>query len=266
MSDMQVVTSRDNPYAKRLDLLIRQKKARKESGLFVLEGVRLCLDAMSAGLRPQSVALTQRVLQKNSELADFVRVAPQTVWLAEQLAERLGETKTPQGVFAIFEAPVSPTVELSPTGRYLLLHQVREPGNLGCILRTAAALGASAVFLNECAELYAPKTLRAGMGGIFRLPVVEVSNMHQQICALRRAGVEVFAAALHRDALPPACLAGPGGRAVVIGNEATGLPEQLITACDAALAIPMQGGSESLNAAVAAGILLWEMLGDENDD
>jgi len=260
MSDMQVIRSRENPHVRRLDALLRHKKAREESGLFVLEGTRLCLDAIDAGLRPRSVLLTQQALRKNPELASLVEAAPQTIWLDESLAERVSETKTPQGVFAVLEQPPPTQVEISPQGRYLLLHMVRDPGNLGGILRTAAALGVIAVFLYGCAELYAPKTLRASMGGVFRLPVLQTDDIRRQIKTLREAGVKVFAGSLRENALPPACLGEPGGKAIIIGNEGVGLPEDVAGECTGSVAIPMQGGTQSLNAAMAAGILLWEMM------
>ena len=261
MSDMQVVTSRENSHAKRLDSLLRQRKAREESGLFVLEGVRLCLDSMSAGLRPQSVYLTPSALQRHPELAAMVWASPQTVWLDETLAARLGDTKTPQGVFAILETPRPGPPRLSPDVRCLILHQIRDPGNLGGILRTAAALGAHAVFLCECTELYSPKTLRASMGGVWRVPITQIDDAAGHISALRAAGIETYAAALTDTAHPPACLREGGGKAILIGNEADGLPQSLIAACTGALSIPMRGGVESLNASAAAAILLWEMLG-----
>ena len=264
MPDLQVIRSRENPHIRQLDLLLGRKKAREESGLFVLEGPRLCLDALDAGLRPQSMLLTQSAMQKNPELAALTEAATQTVWLDETLADRLGDAKTPQGVFAILRQPEPPLVEIIPQGRYLLLHMVRDPGNLGGILRTAAALGADAAFLCGCAETYSPKTLRASMGGVFRLPIVHTDDIHGQIQTLRRAGVEVFAGALQKDARPPACLGAPGGKAVLVGNEGAGLPDDVIAGCTGSVAIPMRGGTQSLNAAMAAGILLWEMMAIDN--
>ena len=262
MSDMQVIKSRENLHAKRLDALLRQKKAREASGLFVLEGARLCLDALSAGLHPESVLLTLSALRKNPGLAALTEQSPQTIWLDETLAERLGDTKTPQGVFAILKMPAPVQVDIHPQGRYLLLHQVRDPGNLGGILRTAAALGVSAVFLCDCAELYSPKVLRASMGGVFRLPVASVDDMAVQIQSLRQSSVETYAAAIRQGARSPGRLSGEGAKAILIGNEGTGLPDDLIAACNDCVAIPMKSGSESLNAAMAAGILMWEMLRD----
>ena len=260
MLDIQLIRSRENIYVRQLDSLLRYRKTREESGLFVLEGTRLCLDALLAGLRPRSVLLTPRALAKTPELTALTQAAPKTIWLEESLAGRISNTKTTQGVFALFEQPPPAKPEISPRGRYLLLHMVRDPGNLGGILRTAAALGADAAFLCGCAEVYSPKTLRSSMGGVFRLPIAYTESICEQISSLRKAGVRVFAGALGEDARPPSCLGEPGGKAVLIGNEGDGLPEEVTSACTASVVIPMQGGTQSLNAAMAAGILLWEML------
>lgn len=260
MPEMQVITSRENPHAKRLDLLLRQKKAREESGLFVLEGSRLCLDGVSAGLHPESLLLTQNALDKNPEIAGIVSVAAQTIILSQTLAERLGDTKTPQGVFGVFRKPAPTDLEIKPQGRYLFLHRVKDPGNLGGVLRTAAALGASAAIISECAELYSPKTLRSSMGGVFRIPVVETEDIAGKLADFIQAGVEVFAAAPDPDGYTTEALLPPGGKAVLIGNEANGLPNELISVCTGRIKLPMKNGADSLNAAIAGAILLWEML------
>ena len=261
MSDKQVITSRGNPYVKRLDALLRQKQAREESGLFVLEGARLCLDAIQAGLPVESVCLTPSAFERYPSLADLTRSAPQVVWVSETLAGRLGDTQNPQGVFAVLPAASLPVLEKAEAGgRYLLLHRVRDPGNLGGILRTAAALGASGAFLCASAEPTAPKVLRASMGGVFRLPLMPVGDMAEQLRLLDGLGIRTYAAAAREEASAPHILSEPGGKGVLIGNEGSGLPEELIAACTHTVAIPMKTGSESLNAAMAAGILMWEML------
>jgi len=256
------ITSRSNRQAKRLDMLLRNKKAREESGEFALEGARLCLDALERGVAVLCVLLTLSAYKKNPALEGLVSAAGEVAWLDESLAARLGDTQNPQGIFCVCKTPslTHTAVPICGDGRYLLLHGVRDPGNLGAILRTAAAFGADGAFLCDCAELFSPKVLRASMGGVWRLPAAVCPDMTGKIRELREAGVKVYAATPQGDAKSPDCLSGRHGRAVLIGSEGDGLPETLISLCDTALAIPMQGGSESLNAAVAAGILLWEML------
>jgi len=226
-----------------------------------LEGARLCLDAIQAGLPVESVCLTPVAFEKYPGLAALTGVAPQVVWVGETLAGRLGDTQNSQGVFAVLRTSALPVLEkVEADGRYLLLHRVRDPGNLGGILRTAAALGASGAFLCGCAEHTAPKVLRASMGGVFRLPLMQVGEMAAQIQLLGDLGIGTYAAAAREEASAPSILSEPGGKGVLIGNEGDGLPVELIDVCKDAVAIPMKTGSESLNAAMAAGILLWEMM------
>lgn len=261
--DIRPVTSRSNPQVRRLDDLLRRKKAREESRLLALEGRRLVLDAWAAGLAPQTLYLTPEAWQKAfAELEPLRRAAGEVVWLEASLAARIGDTQAPQGVFALCPQPPTliDTLTIRADGRYLLLHQVRDPGNLGSILRTAAALGADGAFLCDCAEVFSPKVLRASMGGLWRLPIALVNSLDPILDRLQQAGVATFAAALREGAKGPGALASVGGRAVLIGNEGDGLPEHLINACSHVVMLPMKSGSDSLGASMAAGILLWEML------
>ena len=257
------VTSRSNPHVRRLDELLRRKKAREQSSLLVLEGRRLVLDALAAGLVPQTLYLTPEAWQKApAELEPLLQSSDQVVWLEASLAARIGDTQAPQGVFALCPRPSleKEKVPIQPDGRYLLLHKVRDPGNLGSILRTAAALGADGAFLCECAEVFSPKVLRASMGGVWRLPIALTDTLEPILSLLQRSGIATFAAALRQGAKGPEALALAKGRGVLIGNEGDGLPDHLIDACDHVVMLPMKSGSDSLGASMAAGILLWEML------
>lgn len=255
------LTSRGNPNIRRLDDLLRKKKAREESGLFALEGRRLCLDAWEAGIVPWQLLLTPGAYDKAPrELQPLLQGAEQVLWVDEALAARIGDTQTPQGIFAVCAAPAVPReLPVAQSGRYLLLYQVRDPGNLGSILRTAAALGADGVFLCHCAELYSPKVLRASMGGVWRLPVALWPEPGAMVDYLQANHIPVFAAALRQGAWGPEQLNTLPGMGVLVGNEGAGLPDDLIDACHKVVMLPMAGGSDSLGAAMAAGILLWEM-------
>ncbi len=260
---IRLVTSRNNPHVRQLDDLLRRKKAREESSLMALEGRRLVVDAWAAGLVPQTLFITPEAWQKApKELEPLLHSAREVVWLDASLAARIGDTQAPQGVFALCPQPSleKEKVPVRPDGRYLLLHKVRDPGNLGSILRTAAALGADGAFLCECVEVFSPKVLRASMGGVWRLPIALTDTLEPVLSLLREAGVATFAAALRQGAKGPECLALAKGRAVLIGNEGDGLPDHLIDACDHVVMLPMKSGSDSLGASMAAGILLWEML------
>lgn len=253
------VSSRQNPQVKRLRMLLAHKKAREEEGAFALEGARLCLDALRAGVALETVFVTAQALEKHPPLAALTDAAPRVVLLDGELAAGIGDTQSAQGVFAVCPIPAPAVFSPRADGKYLLLHEIRDPGNLGAILRTAAALGATGVLLAGCAELWSPKVLRASMGGVWRVPVYLCGDMRDEIARLRGAGVAVFAAALREYAAGPGRLTKDGGCAVLVGNEGAGLPEALIEAADEAVMIPMKGETESLGVAMAAGILLWAM-------
>ena len=259
----EFITSRQNTQIKKLDALLRQKKAREQYGFFVLEGAKLCLDAYNSGMTVEELYLSQEAKLRCPELAPLVLEAKNVIFVDNDLAGRIAGTKTTQGVFAVCKTPDLPVMpEISGQGRYLLLHRIRDPGNLGSILRTAAALGVSGVILSDCVELYSPKVLRASMGGIWRLQVAVCPDMMSAINQLRAKNVRVIAAALGEGSSKAEMLSFKGGLAVLIGNEGSGLPDELIAAADEIIKIPMKGESQSLGAAMAAGILLWEMLKD----
>lgn len=250
------ITSRENPAVRRYTLLASSRKEREDSGLFVTEGVKLTSEAHSAGCVLRSLYVTAQAAMK---YAARLAVMGEFILVSESVSQKLSGAVTPQGVFGVFEKPEPRALCLSSDGRYLLLDGLQDPGNVGTVIRTAAALGITGIILSrDCPDPYSPKVLRASMGGVFHA-ALEVREIPQGIKALKAAGVHVWAAALHSRAvsLREAGL-GPGC-AVVIGNEGAGLDEEMIRLCDGAVIIPMAEGNESLNAAMAAGILLWEM-------
>jgi TrmH family RNA methyltransferase len=157
---------------------------------------------------------------------------------------------------------VSEAWKAETAGCICLLEAIRDPGNLGTVIRTAAAMGIGAMILSaDCADLYHPRTVRAAMGALFTQRIIRVGRgmLPEVIGGLRDAGRRVFATALHQDALRLGEVALRQGDCVVIGNEGHGLTEETVAACDACMIIPMQEGSESLNAATAAAICMWEL-------
>ena len=260
---MELISSRENPHIKRLAALISQKKERAESGLFVCEGARLCADAAAAGLIPQEVFITEYSFSRYPEQVSLLlELADEARMLTPALAARISDTKQPQGVFAIFKRlDNSPqVVKIRKDGKYLLLAGIQDPGNLGAMLRCANAMGLDGAFIEtSCPELYSPKVLRASMGGVLRLNIGIVPDMCETIALLRQSSVMVWAAALASNAVELRHNLLEAPCAVLIGNEGAGLSRELIDACDNALIIPMREGAESLNAAGAASILMWEM-------
>jgi TrmH family RNA methyltransferase len=150
--------------------------------------------------------------------------------------------------------------------RLVFLESIRDPSNLGAIIRSAAAFGVDALVLSEdCADIYNAKTVRASMGTLFTQPILRVRDMREAVLTARQAGRRVFAAALDRDALQLGAFDVQMGDCVVIGNEGHGLSPETVAACDAAVFIPMTARAESLNAAVAASILMWTFRPNEGN-
>lgn len=257
----EIITSRDNPQVRLFVSLAARKKERDRTGLFAAEGLRLCLDAADSGVAMPALLLTPEAAERYPETERLRKHAARTLLISLALARRIADTNSTQGVFAVCEKLDNGqcAVKIRSGGFYLLADSLQDPGNLGTILRTAEAMGIDGVFLSGCPDPYAPKMLRGAMGGIFRLPVAVRDNLTVEIAQLRKAGVPVYAAALTENTIPAGQADFSGGGAVLVGNEGNGLPAELIAACTAGIKIPMAEGANSLNAAMAAGILMWEM-------
>jgi len=259
---MELLTSRKNPRIIELEALLMRKKGRDRT-LFACEGARLCEDAVRAGLAPEAVYITGKAQARYPDTAALLMKTTRAAYMIDEpLALRISDTESPQGIFAVFKKldNTAQVVTIVRDGKYLLLAGLQDPGNLGTILRAAEAFGLDGVFLDrDCPDIYAPKVLRASMGGVFRLKHECVSDLKETIANLRENGIAVWAAALTEHAIPlrPGLLT--GGAAVLIGNEGAGLPDELISCCKGACVIAMKGAAESLNAAAAAVIFMWEM-------
>ena len=257
---MQLITSKDNPNIKLFRKLTESKKCRRETGMVPLEGIRLISDAVKENAELHSVFVTESFLEKQGEALDF----PSSVSLfviPDELGKSISDTSSAQGVFAVCKAIEKPHFSqvIKRGGKYLLLCNLQDPGNLGTIIRTADAVGLDGVFLSECCELYNPKVIRSTMGSLFRLNVSEVS--FEEIFPLfEQRGVPSYAAVIDRDAVSLTDCDFSGGGVVLIGNEGNGLPESITKACEKKLTIKMNGNINSLNAAMAAGIIMWELV------
>ncbi len=260
---MQEITSRENPLVRDYVRLRESRSFRKESGRFVLEGARLLDDALKSGAKLETVFFTAEAREKQEALWQRSAESGAKICLAgEAAAARLADTKAPQGVFAsafmLDKAFSLDKINLS--GAYAALENIRDPGNLGTMLRTAEALGLSGVLLSRgCADIYAPKVVRASMGAVFRLPFFETDDLPGALAALRMRGMKTLAALAGGTDTQLPRLDLSGGVAAAIGNEACGLSPACVAACTP-FTIPMRGRAESLNAAAAAAIIMWEMM------
>ncbi len=258
---MQYISSRDNPNIKLYRKLSESKKYRRETGMFVLEGVRLINDAVNEGAELCSVFAAESCAEKFFSQTDISGAERYIV--TDGLAEKLSDTGNTQGVFAVCRIPRGLPVQdmIRSGGRYILLYEVRDPGNLGTIIRTADAVGVNGVFLSECCELYNPKAVRSTMGSLFRLNVMEI-RFDEIFPLFEKNGIKTFAAVVDSDAVPLTECDFSGGAAVLIGNEGNGLPNEISRMCSERLTIKMHGNIDSLNAAMAAGIIMWEFTKD----
>ena len=257
---MDVITSRENPRIKRACALRDSEKQRAAAGLFFAEGPKLCLE-LARGCRAAELYATAPALAHTPALAGL---GPAVVEITKPVAEKLAGTRSTQGVFALFETPATdPAPLLAAARRILALEAVQDPGNVGTLLRSAAAFGFDAVLLGPgCAAPFSPKVLRASMGAAGRLPLGVCADLPAALGALRGRGVACLAAALYKARpLDAVGTQFPGGVCVVIGSEGQGLSDAAIAACSAAVRIPMTDRVESLNAGVAGSILLWHFRG-----
>ena len=255
-----LITSKDNRAIKLWKQLSSDGRARRKNRLFAAEGARLCADAATSGIVVREVLYTARAAELYAEyLQTILAVAHNDFEITTSIAQYMADTTSPQGIFCICELPQN-QMTLAPTGRYLGLEDVQDPANMGAVIRTAEALGIDGLLLSDgCCDVYGPKVLRSSMGGVFRLPLLQVGNMTDMATRLREQGFVVYACVPSADALCIDQVELRDGCIPLIGNEGNGLKPQTIAASDAQITIPMDGRAESLNAAMAAGIVMWEL-------
>lgn len=262
MEALLKISAQDNGAVKLYRKLARSKKDRTREGLFVLEGLRLVSDAVQNGAVLTHLFWTEEGYARWKE--EFIPAdlgETRCALLSDALGTALSQTEHSQGVYAICRMPEQPALSdlIRPGGNYAVLHQLQDPGNAGMILRTADALGLDGVIYSASCDIFSPKVVRATMGSLFRVPLCCTADITPVLETCRTAGVETCAAVVSGVAEFVGQCGFKKGTAVVIGNEGNGLPELVSAACDRRVTIPMHGTIESLNAAMAAGIILWEV-------
>lgn len=250
--EREIITSKANPLLSRVRKLNSRRAFRREEGAFAAEGPKLLGEALRWGDSVEAVVCAPGV--PLPELPAHVRVAE----VPDSLLASIADTEHPQGIVFICKGNALTLPGRLEGKRYLVLDGVQDPGNVGTIWRTADAFGADGLILcGGCADPWNPKTVRATMGAVFRLPAYE-SGLESAAEALSEAGVPLYAAALREDTADVRSV--PLDRAaVVIGSEGRGVSPQALALCQKTVKIPMRARCESLNAAVAASVVLWEM-------
>ena len=248
---MEIITSRTNSLCTHLRKLGTSASYRRQSGEFLCDSPKLLEEAIKAGVEITATVSAEGVSVPTIPGARQIEVP-------REVLESLCDTKTPQGVLFLCRLPETKAPEKLEGSRYLVLDGVQDPGNVGTIWRTADALGADGVILvHGCADPFSPKTVRSTMGACFRLPVYEVEE-EQLPVLLKNSGLPLYATALREDTVDVKT-ADLSRSAVVIGSEGRGVSETLLAMSRQTLKIPMRARCESLNAAAAATVVLWEM-------
>lgn len=248
---METITSRQNPLCTHLRKLSSSAAYRRQCGEFLCDSPKLLQEALLWGSELHTVVVTAGT--EAPPLPKGVRL----VEVPADVMRSVSPMETPQGTLFTCAIHTEPLPETLAGRRYVVLDTLQDPGNVGTILRTADAFHADGMFLvNGCANLYNPKTLRATMGAVFRCPVWTV-GVEELSALLKRSGIPLYGAALREDTLD-ARQADYSRCAIAIGSEGRGLTEGVLALCDRTIKIPMSEHCESLNAAAAATVLLWE--------
>lgn len=255
-----VITAKNNPKIKEIKALLSSSKDRKNNGLFVLEGVRLCCDAVKSGCEITSVFCTENCAEKYADsINELKKACSDFYFVSEDVLKSISDTVTPQGVVCTVKM-CSNNFEYESGRRYIALDTIQNPDNLGAISRTAEAFGIDGMVICGGCDIYNPKALRASMGALFRLPVKVCKNLEDEIALCKSVGIMSFATVPDRDAEDITKTDFGKGALCVIGNEGNGVSKEIIDACDKKITIKMQGRAESLNAAAAASITMWELV------
>ena len=250
------ITSKDNRLLHTVSRLASSAKARSDAGLYVCEGKKLLQEALRDGVRIEAVLWTDSGRAQDDALAALLDAQGfRKALLPETLYEKASILENSPGPLFVCAMPRS--TELG-RGKYIALDGVQDPGNIGTILRTAEAFGIDGVILLEgCADPFQPKAVRASMGSVFRQPIMrmDAQTLFEKAEAL---SLPVYAAALYEDSRSLEALS-PGDAVMLIGSEGHGVSPENIRRCTGSVIIPMCGKTESLNAAAAAAVIMWEM-------
>lgn len=256
-----MITSLHNRSVKEVAALLGKKKERDRQGLFVVEGVKLFCEAPAERIAQVYIAEGARA-QLEAQYGEKLRKLPCEI-VSDEVFGKMSDTVTPQGILCLvrqysynIEEMLSTNKEKQPL--FIMLEDIQDPGNLGTIFRSAEAAGADGVIMSGgTADVYNPKTIRSTMGSVYRVPFLYAETLLPVMESLRERGLRIYAAHLSGKADYDACDYREG-MVFLIGNEGRGLREETAAAADEFIRLPMEGKVESLNAAVASSILLYE--------
>ncbi len=256
MSVLVEITSKDNPKIQKIAKLQTSARYRKETGLFAVEGLRVCDDCVDNGVEIEMLVIADGFYNiKKNTLEKYISVAKETIIVKDYLFEKIADTKNPQGILAVGKTPKNTALSIKSNGRYIALENIADPSNLGAISRTAEAIGIDGIIVSATGcDPYSPKVLRASMGTVLRMNIIIAEEFTD---TLKNSGLKLYGCVVKggKDIRKAEFC---DGSIVIIGNEANGLTEE-VKQISENITIPMSGSAESLNAAAAAAIALWEL-------
>lgn len=253
------IESTSNDKIKTAVKVATSSKYRRQSGLFFIEGLRLCRDAALTGYAIESTFITDYAAEKFPEdVAYIVSSSENSYIISENVEKKITQAQTPQGIFCICRRREI-NHEFNPSGKYIALENVQDPANLGAVFRTAEALGISGAIIYRCCDIYNPKSQRAAMGSALRFPVIETDSLKETLIKLEEEGMKIYATTPDSNAVSITDEDLSGGVVAVIGNEGNGVSAEIFE-ISRKVTIPMKGRAESLNASMAAAITMWEMM------
>ncbi len=260
-----MITSTANPKIKQLVQWQTKAKERRKDKVFVAEGIKMLREAPKELV--QDVYLTEELEKR---IRNFHTDADKALWdmlnivgyevVSEEVMKKAADTQTPQGVLTVLRQPEYKMEEVLSTknGLFILLEDIQDPGNLGTIIRTAEGAGVNGIIATKnTVDIFSPKTIRSTMGSIYRMPFIYVETLKDVIVKMRESGIKTYAAHLKGQSYYSS-FSFTDGTAFIIGNEGNGLQKETADLADYYLKIPMEGQVESLNAAIATALLIYE--------
>lgn len=255
-----IIESKQNPLIRQLKKC-REKSGRDQYGVFLVEGTRLTFHAVKSGVHLKHLLCTPEYLEENRKLLDGLNFQ----LVSENVLKELCDTQHPQGIAAVVRKPDTnfENLKVGDSCFFIFCDEVRDPGNMGTIIRTAEAAGANGIVLPKgCVDIFSQKVVRSTMGSIFTMPVYLCDDKKSCLTSLQEQGCEILAAHLKGKNLYQYSFAEKS--VIVIGNEANGVTGEVLSLCNNMISIPMMERVESLNAAVSLGIIAYERFRQKN--
>ncbi|WMJ23690.1 RNA methyltransferase [Paludicola sp. MB14-C6] len=260
---MEQITSKENRWVKEYVKLSHSKSYREEKRLFTVESVKLIQEAFENGIKLEMVFVTKSCYEKKSQELEKLFQTTNCYMISSDIEKKISQTMSPQGIFAICSM-LDKTFSVDTIyhkGKYVMLVDLQDSGNVGTIIRTAEAVGMDGIILTRSTcDYFNPKVIRGSMGSVFRMPILVIDDVNGFLDNLKENNVKTYASVLDETAQDLLQSEFASSSVLLIGNEGNGLSEDVIANCTNPITIKMRGKAESLNASMAACILMWEMM------